>query len=97
MIQRSDILSIPFLDRSTYTGSHQGMRYRIEKSKTEEDVDILKCFIWPGPYGYDVTPAEEKQAEEFPFSEEGICQIVDWLNENWSGQKDRWMKAKNNW
>lgn len=95
MIKRSDILSIPFLKKSRYTGSYQGMRYRLEKYETEEAV-TLKTTIWAGPYSYETT-REEKESREFPFSEDGILQTVDWLNEKWKEQKDRWLRAQNNW
>ena len=30
MIQRQDILSMEYLKKTEFTGSHQGMRYRLE-------------------------------------------------------------------
>ena len=86
MIKRSDILSIPFLKKSAFTGSYQGMRYRLEKWKTEE-TENLRAVIWNGPYCYDVTKEENKKYREFPFSEEGVCQAVDWMNQEWEQQK----------
>ena len=107
MIQRKDILSIPFLKKSVFTGSCQGMRYRLEKTEAEiepakegEEAKTetrLKVFLWEGPYSFDVVPKEEKEAEEFSFSEEGICQAVDWLNDAWQRQPERWRRAKGNW
>ena len=98
MIQRSDILSIPFLKKSAYTGSFQGMRYRLEKWKPEEaENESLRVAVWNGPYNYDVTKEEEKEYREFSFSEEGILKAVDWLNAEWEGQRDRWRKAQNSW
>lgn len=96
MIQRSDILSIPYLKKSTFTGSCQGMRYRLEKVEEDENVQ-LQAVIWDAPYSYAVTAEEKKEYQRFPFSEEGICQVVDWLNEKWQEQEERWRNAKNNW
>ena len=65
MIQRSDILSIPFLKKSAYTGSFQGMRYRLEKWKPEEaENESLRVAVWNGPYNYDVTKEEEKECQK---------------------------------
>jgi hypothetical protein len=83
MIERKDILSLNFYKKEKFNGSYRGMRYRIEKSTddSEDKNDIFKVSAWPGPYIYSVTPDEKKTAASFPFSEEGLQQITDWLNE----------------
>lgn len=97
MIQRNDILSIPFLKKSPFTGSFQGMRYRLERLSREEEPDALLVHIWEGPYCFDVTPEEKRSSMEFSFDEEGICQCVDWLNSCWSAEEERWRRAQGNW
>lgn len=96
MIQRSDILSIPYLKKSAFTGSCQGMRYRLEKVVVEE-AEVLRAVIWEGPYCYDISKEEDRESNEFPFSEEGICQAAEWLNERWQQEKERWYKAQSRW
>ena len=96
MIRRNDILSIPFLKKSAFTGSYQGMRYRLEKISGETDECLAVC-IWPGPYSYNATPEEQKESADFDFSEEGVCAAVDWLNEQWKNQEKRWCHARNDW
>ena len=96
MIQRSDILSIPFLKKSAFTGSYLGMRYRLEKWKSKE-TESLRVAVWCGPYNYDVTEECKKEYGEFPFSEEGIQGAVEWLNRKWEKEKEKWQKAQNNW
>lgn len=49
MIERKDLFSIPFYNKTQYTGSHLGMRYRIEKH-VEDDSTTLLATWWPGPY-----------------------------------------------
>ena len=49
MIQRKDLFSIPFYNKTQYTGSNLGMRYRIEKH-VEDDSTTLLATWWPGPY-----------------------------------------------
>lgn len=96
MIQRNDILSIPFLKKSAFTGSFQGMRYRMEKVSTEE-TDCLQVSIWEGPYSYEIAGEKQMEKEIFPFSEEGICQAVEWMNGRWKEQPERWKKAMADW
>ena len=45
MIQRKDLFSIPFYNKTQYTGSHLGMRYRIEKH-VEDDSTTLLATWW---------------------------------------------------
>lgn len=96
-IPRSDILPIPFLRKSPFTGSFEGMRYRLERIEGEDGAEALLAQIWEGPYCFDVSTEEQRQTAEFPFSEEGICQSVDWLNECWGREIERWRKARENW
>lgn len=79
MIRYEDILSLEFLKKTEYTGSHGGMRYRLE-GVTAEEGRRLKATIWPEPFAYGATPDEQKQSQEFDFSEEGIQEAVDWMN-----------------
>ena len=97
MIARSDILSISYFKKAVFTGSFQGMRYRLEKVAGEDSAERLKATVWEAPYSFDVTADEKKESCEFPFSEEGICQAVDWMNGKWESQPERWKQAVNNW
>ena len=47
---------------------------------TAEEGKRLKASLWPEPFAYAATPDEQKQSEEFEFSEEGILAAVDWMN-----------------
>uniref|UniRef100_UPI003FF083A0 GNAT family acetyltransferase n=1 Tax=Roseburia sp. TaxID=2049040 RepID=UPI003FF083A0 len=88
MITTEDVLSLNFYKKEKFTGSYRGMRYLLEKSKDEEDADIFRCHIWPGPYNYASTPDEKKKTACFPFTEEGKKQAVDWMNDEWSSHTD---------
>lgn len=79
MIIRKDVMPVNFLKKEKFTGSDQGMRYRMEKTEGEEAV--LTVTVWPEPYGYDATPEEKKMRKQFVFAEEGIEQGVEWLNQ----------------
>jgi len=94
MIQRSDILSMEYLKKTEFTGCHQGMRYRLEKI-AEEEGNKLKVTVWPEPFNFVTTPAEQKISECFSFDEDGLEDGVAWMNDQYFEQKDRWTEALN--
>lgn len=53
-----------------------------ESSEKKETKTVLTAFIWPEPFCFEVTPDEKKGSKQFDFSEEGLCEAIDWLNEN---------------
>ena len=91
MITSDDILSLNFYNYGNpFTGSYQGMRYRIIKQKEakDEEGNILKeegllAVIWPEPFAYEKTQDALKTTQLFPFSEEGKAQVIEWLNASW--------------
>jgi len=97
MIQREDILSMEYLKKTEYTASHQGMRYRLEGAVDEEGAKKLKVTIWPEPFNFFTTPAEEKSCEYFSFDEDGIVDAIGWMNNKLFEEKDRWDHAGANW
>lgn len=96
MIERNDVLSIPYLKKTTFAGSYRGMRFLLKMEKGEEK-NALTATCWAEPYSFDATKAEDKTSEAFEFSEEGIQKAVDWLNEMWQQKKEIFQEANNNW
>lgn len=90
MISRKDLLSIPFFKKSAFTGSCDGMRYRVRQIKAEDETSLLEAVIWPGPYIYDCTPDEQKESNTFPFNEGGIEQAAEWLDAKWKENPEKW-------
>lgn len=90
MIDLHGDISIPFLKKSRFTGSYLGMRYQLQKSDrvvqeaTETEASktepAVLAIIWPEPFNFEVTPDEKKHSREFPFTQDGIWEAVDWLN-----------------
>lgn len=91
MIDLHGVISMPFLKKSRFTGSYQGMRYVLRKkenvlaeaaedepSKTEI---VLETVIWPEPFNFENTAEEKKHSRAFSFDKEGLEQAVAWLNE----------------
>ena len=96
MINREDILSMEYLKKSEFTGCHKGMRYRLEGVSKEEGKCLL-ATVWPEPFNYLKTPEEKKQIAFFAFSEEGMAQAVDWMNERFEQDKELWDHSWDRW
>ena len=88
MLTRADLLSLNFVKKEDYTGSYQGLRYMLRQA-TVEDEKKLQVYIWPEPFGFEATPEEKKLSELFPFSEDGMTQAIDWMNERYEMVKYR--------
>ena len=88
MLTRGDFLSLNFVKKEDYTGSYQGIRYMLHQETVDEEKK-LKVYIWPEPFGFEATPDEKKISELFPFSEEGMTQAIDWMNERYEMVKFR--------
>ena len=94
MIDLHGQAGLPYVNRGVYTGSYQGMRYRMCKKETEEKGKYLETVIYPEPYCFEKTPEEEKQTKEFPFTNEGFDEAVAWMNQEYVEQEERWVKAE---
>lgn len=80
MITKEDILSLAYLKKTDYTGSHQGMRYRLEGIMADETKKLL-VTVWPEPLNYAKTKEELKKKNEFDFSDDGITDAIAWMND----------------
>ncbi len=88
-MERSDLLSLKFYEKSPFTGSVGNLRYRVEKAEIEIDGSERKekkllATIWPGPFAFANTDDALKTSEYFAFSEDGLNDIADWINANTS-------------
>lgn len=88
MVEKKNMMPMAFFKKEPYTGSSEGMRYRIakiteEKTEGEETVktDWLEAVVYPEPFCYELTPEENKIRKRFPFQEESLEEIRNWLNE----------------
>ncbi len=85
MIERNRLLSLGYYAKApSFTGSDNNKYYKIEKidEKIDEDNSVrkLKATIWPGPFSSENTPDEKKQSSVADFSEDGLLELVDWMN-----------------
>lgn len=88
MVERKELLALDFYKSRPFKGSDTGIRYMVKKEKTKsseedgEEKEMLRAYIWPEPFCFEVTQEELKHFQDFPFSEEGLCQAIEWINEN---------------
>ena len=80
MITKDDVLSLAYLKKTDYTGSHQGMRYRMECITVDEEKH-LQVTVWPEPFNFIKTKDELKKRNTFDFSQDGITDAIAWMND----------------
>ena len=42
---------------------------------------LFRVTVWPEPYSYEKTDPSLFLTHTAPFSEDGLCSLVDWMNE----------------
>lgn len=92
MLELKDFMPVNFLKKEKFTGSHKGMRFRMEKLEEDGETHLL-VSVWPEPYSYEFTPEEEKEHLKTTFDADGIARGVDWMNERLTKEKERWKAA----
>ncbi len=105
MVNKDEILSMEFLKKTEFTGSTEGMRYRLEKREynfTADDGEektnkVLLCTIWPEPFNFHTTPDEAKESKDFSFDRDGVEDAVAWMNDRLFARHDEFAKAPSNW
>ena len=100
MLTNQEVLNMNYYKKTSYTGWMGGMRFLIkrEQPKSEEGEEpkdpLFHVWVWPGPYIFDLTPAEKKFSACFPFTEDGKSQAVDWINAQYAEHEDLWPRRK---
>ena len=85
MIERMDLFHLPFYKKEFFTGSDRGLRFWIGKTElpsgkeAEEGRTVLRAILWPEPFSLEHTADEKKITKDFPFSEEGLDQVYEWV------------------
>ena len=64
-------------------GSDGPLYYRIYR-RTDRHLAVYwlcHCGVcWPGPFIYDKTPEEKKHYNRFPYTEDGMNEVIAWLD-----------------
>lgn len=93
MIKKEEFQHFNYIKKDELSGSIEGMHYMLRKISTEEG-DKLQVTIWQGPLNYIKTPNEKKMITQLPFSPEGVEAAADWLNEQYSADKEKWEQGR---
>lgn len=91
--------------KAVLKASFQGMRYQVEQAQSEgnpsegsgaekETERVLRATVWPEPFSFEKTQEERKTAQEFPYSEEGLDQVYDWLCQVYDQREEEWLQAR---
>jgi len=93
MINEKEIMPFNFFKYGgIYTGGHNGMRYKIERTGEKPDY-VLNVLIWQGPYASTAMKEEDITAKEFEYSEEGRSSAIQWIQDMYDTNIDRWENA----
>ncbi|TCL60674.1 hypothetical protein EDD76_102374 [Kineothrix alysoides] len=93
VIDKGKFHVLNYVKREEYLGSMEGMRFMLKKKGVGEETK-LETIIWPEPLGYAKTPESKKQHKEFEFSQAGLEEAIDWMNEQYEQQKELWNVIK---
>ena len=84
-------------------GSLSGMNYRINRdpfvyskgaSKEDQEAARLVVYIWPGPLGFTKVDKNNIITKDFDYTEEGKKEAVDYINDSYLKDKERWDEIK---
>ena len=68
------------------------VRYKIERTGEKPDY-VLNVLIWQGPYASTAMKEEDITAKEFEYSEEGRSSAIQWIQDMYDTNIDRWENA----
>ena len=72
MIDLTGMISIPYLKKTTFTGSEKGTNFMIRKISGEEgEPDKIQAITWPGPFIFSVTEDEKKRIRNLSSARTG--------------------------
>ena len=73
----SNKISVQYIKKVEYTGGYKGMRYMLKNAGDGE----MNVFAWPEPLCYAKAEKETMIKKQFPLTNEGKEEAVNWLNE----------------
>lgn len=89
MLEKETFHPLNYIKKEEYSGSMDGMRYMLKRSKNGEE-DVIRVTIWPEPFNLLKTPEDLKEILEVPLTAEGVEQAREWLNEQYEAGKEYW-------
>ena len=84
MIEEKKI-PLPYIKKAEYPGSDAGIRFMfrsvtVTNEVSGEEEKLMRVFLWPEPYCLTKTAPELVIQKDFPLTEEGKREAVDWIN-----------------
>ena len=86
------LIPVGGLKKEPFSGSHNGMRFLFQGDNGKNSTTFT-VFIYPEPWCFEQTPADQIDHANFPLSEEGMDEAVAWLFERFETEKERWLDA----
>ena len=90
-ITARDLFSIEHYEYGeAYFGSLNDLRFRVAREplidvhfipQEQRGESVLRVSVWPEPDSYRSAPKESISFADFPFTQEGLEQAAEWLNE----------------
>ena len=89
MIQSAG-LSVKYLKKQPYSGSHQGMRFRLHAPKDSDNVSV---WIYPEP-GASSRAGGRQDLKGVPITPEGLEEAIRWLNASYEEKREYWKECE---
>ncbi|MCR5283611.1 MAG: hypothetical protein K6E18_09590 [Lachnospiraceae bacterium] len=88
-------IPLPYIKKSEYPGSDTGIRYMfrsvtVTNEESGEEEKIMRVFLWPEPYCLTKTDPELVVQRDFPLTEDGKREAVDWINREHAEHPERY-------
>ena len=48
----------------------------------------LTVYLYPEPWCFEATPEDQKERNDFPFTQEGLDKAVVWINERFEAERE---------
>ena len=94
MLTYDDALNLNYYKKTSFTGWSSPVRFLIKRETPEEGDAIFHAWVWPEPYNFEVTEDSLKIEHTEPFTEDGKCRIVDWINQQQELYRHKWSSRK---
>lgn len=91
MLEKETFHPLNYIKKEEYSGSMEGMRYRLKRSKAGEE-EVIRVTIWPEPLNLVRTPEDLRESIDVPLTAEGVEQARRWLNEQYETRREYWLE-----
>lgn len=79
--------------KAVLKASFEGMRYQVQQIDEDEE-KYLRAAVWPEPFCFEKTSEGKKQMRLFPYSEEGLDEVYQWLCDIYEEKREYFEHAR---